>query len=105
MEDLRAKAPWFVSGARTRHNSMPVLQIISEPSSEVLALIPYSDRTPKAHAECYADARLIAAAPELYEIVKMIRVSIDSGGPNRIVSFQDVDVAEMDAAIAKAEGR
>ncbi len=64
-DDLRAPPPWFVSGTRTRHNAMPVLQIISEPTGEVLALVPYSDRTPKAHAECYADARLIAAAPDL----------------------------------------
>lgn len=95
-DKLTAKAPWYVSGARTRHNAMPVLQIISEPTGEVLALVPYSDRTPKAHAECYADARLIAAAPDLLAALKAVMDEWREGyGLNC--------VKQVRAAIARAE--
>jgi len=118
-EELTGKAPWYVSGTRTRHNSMPVLQIISEPSGEVLALVPYSDRTPKAHAECYADARLIAAAPDLLAalqslmpIVEEIHAKWDEGmrAGKLLIALMDPslkyrdDITAIHAAIAKATG-
>lgn len=102
-DELTAKAPWYVSGTRTRHNAMPVLQIISEPTGEVLALVPYSDRTPKAHAECYADARLIAAAPDLLEAAKVAYEWMNglpiptTGCTSKMQVLHD--------AIAKAEGK
>ena len=96
-EGLLAKAPWYVSSVRTRHNAMPALQIISEPTAEVLALVPYSDRTPKAHAECYADARLIAAAPDLLEVARSASsLRGHDGEPTPIAK-------RARAAIAKAE--
>lgn len=98
-DSLVAKAPWFVSGTRTRHNSMPVLQIISEPTGDVLALVPYSDRTPKAHAECYADARLIAAAPDLLAVLKSVRETL------RLMGDYPTMRRCIEAAVAKAEGR
>ena len=103
-EDLQAKAPWYVSGVRTRHSAMPMLQIISEPTAEVLALVPYSDRTPKAHAECYADARLIAAAPDLLAALKGLqdRMTFDA----RVDTQDRMDAMRAaSAAIAKAEAR
>lgn len=100
---LTAKAPWYVSGTRTRHNSMPVLQIISEPTSEVLALVPYSDRTPKAHAECYADARLIAAAPDLLEALRQIASSLDVESYPENGSLESMLGKIARAAIARAE--
>lgn len=105
--DLVSKAPWYVSGVRTRHNGMNVLQIISEPAGEVLALVPYSDRTPKAHAECYADANLIAAAPELLAAAKHLSELSDqiyvemSGAENRLMREA---WEAMDAALSKAGG-
>jgi len=103
MTELTAKAPWYVSGTRTRHNAMPVLQIISEPTSEVLALVPYSDRTPKAHAECYADARLIAAAPEMLDALKAVRDwdEIDAN-PAGYGGLRQSIRETVNAAIAKA---
>lgn len=100
-EKLAAKAPWYISGTRTRHNAMPVLQIVSEPTSEVLALVPYSDRTPKAHAECYADAHLIAAAPDLLAAAKRLVALENDDGGRTFPSKEDIAFAR--AAIARAE--
>ena len=103
-DQLTAKAPWYVSGARTRHNAMPVLQIISEPTSEVLALVPYSDRTPKAHAECYADARLIASAPDLLAALKALHLQAlqsELNSPANEWGYEAIELAT--AAIARAE--
>ncbi len=110
-EALTAKSPWYVSGTRTRHNAMPVLQIVSEPTGEVLALVPYSDRTPKAHAECYADARLIAAAPELLAVAKAALAFIDShvADPDiteeMVSKYNALRLLEPHDVFAKAEGR
>ncbi|MFW5973407.1 MAG: hypothetical protein ACOCTG_05380 [Bacteroidota bacterium] len=43
-----------------------------------------------------------AAAPELYEELKMIADSIEGGG--RVVTFQDHDIQNINEALAKARG-
>jgi hypothetical protein len=43
-----------------------------------------------------ADARLIAASPELFDVAKHVRDAIDEG--------EDIDLDRVLAAIAKAEG-
>ena len=50
--------------------------------------------------ECEANARLIAAAPELLEALRGIR-DMRIGDPEKVV---DAAFAKADAAIAKAEG-
>lgn len=54
-----------------------------------------------------ANARLIAAAPDLLEALKEVRRFLDHGEPVRIAaSAHDRQLMELvDAAIAKAEGR
>lgn len=47
------------------------------------------------------NAHLIAAAPEMYELVKLVN---DSFGGGRLVTFSDEDIAEFNRVIAKAEG-
>lgn len=49
-----------------------------------------------------ANAHLIAAAPELLEALDMIEKSISGGG--RVVTFSDLDIKEIQTAIAKAKG-
>lgn len=49
-----------------------------------------------------ANARLIAAAPDLLALVKLVNGSFGGG---LTVTFSERDVAEFAAAIAKAEGR
>ena len=50
--------------------------------------------------EARANARLIAAAPDLLEVAAMVLETIDGGGP--VVTFQDTHIAQLRAAIAKA---
>ena len=54
------------------------------------------------HPERRANARLIAAAPELLALVKLVHGSFGGG---LTVTFSEQDVADFAAAIAKAEGR
>ena len=49
-----------------------------------------------------ANARLIAAAPDMLALVKLVHGSFGGG---RVVTFSDDDIAQFEAAIAKAEGR
>jgi hypothetical protein len=77
---------------------MPVLQIISEPTGEVLALVPYSDRLPEFHAQSYADARLIAAAPDLLTVAEYCLAMVEEGAV-------PPDWDWVRTVIAKAAGR
>eukprot|EP00873_Tetraselmis_striata_P030350 jgi/Tetstr1/450614/TSEL_037650.t1 len=51
--------------------------------------------------EADANARLIAAAPELLDLVMLVHGSF-GGGP--VITFSDDDIAAFEAAIAKATG-
>ena len=53
-----------------------------------------------AFVEAEANARLIAAAPDLLEVAAMVLETIDGGGP--VVTFQEAHIAQLRAAIAKA---
>lgn len=83
--------PWAVSGVRTRETRQPVLQIYG-PDDKVYALVLYSDRTDAEHIASHADARLIAAAPDLLDAC---RDCLENRGDW---------LAKMSAAIAKAKG-
>lgn len=48
-----------------------------------------------------SNARLIAAAPELLELVKMVHESFGGG---LVMTFSEADVESFSAAIAKATG-
>ena len=48
------------------------------------------------------DAYLMAAAPELYEVLEDILKTIEGGG--RIVTFQDSCIEDISAALSKARG-
>ena len=61
--------PWSISCVRTRESGAPVLQILGA-DGKVYALVFYSGKTPKDHAASYADARLIAAAPDLLDVLE-----------------------------------
>lgn len=67
--------PWTVSGVRTRESGEPVLQICAA-DGKCYAMVFYSDKTPAEHRAAYADARLIAAAPELLAALILVRTLI-----------------------------
>jgi hypothetical protein len=102
--------PWSVSGVRTRLDGHPVLQIYG-PDDKVYACVFYSDRLPGEHATSHADARLIAAAPEMLAALKFIfeHIADKERGPRDLYpafglnSGRAIKMARD--AIAKAEGR
>lgn len=99
--------PWSVSGIRTRSDGQPFLQILG-PDDNVYALVFYSDRTTKDHTTSHADARLIAAAPELLaalqKCVTVFEQLADAGNyPLPLLGNGGWHFAVQ--AIAKAEGR
>lgn len=53
-------------------------------------------------AKACADASLIAAAPELLDLAKLVQGSFGGG---RTVTFSDDDIAAFSAVISKAEGK
>lgn len=67
---------------------------------------PYSvhgtDHRNVAAASTKANARLIAAAPEMYELVELVHGSFGGG---RVITFSDDDIAKFAEVLAKAEGR
>lgn len=82
-----------MSCVRTRESGEPVLQILGN-DGKPYALVFYSDKTTAEHVASYADARLIAAAPDMLAALKDI---VDR---NEIQHWFNVDNAL--AAIAKA---
>jgi len=75
---------------------------ISSPESNIACAYHQTDDPSNADDECLANARLIAAAPELYAALVECLTMNDKGGNTR----EDFDRWERKAraAIAKAEG-
>lgn len=108
------KGPWVISGGGSLH-----LSVLSQDDEQTIADVWFIRRDPE---EGNANARLIAAAPELLEALRVAREVITqdrtafadcSTGPDNTMEPDDLaalveyDEAlwQIDAAIAKAEGR
>lgn len=57
--------PWQVSGIRQSSDKYKGHMV--GPDGDGVVVVPYND---KDHIECLANARLIAAAPEMYDVLK-----------------------------------
>jgi hypothetical protein len=68
-----------------------------------VAYIPYSDATHSDHVEAHADQRLIAAAPDLLEALRVTLRMVEAEFEELAGNHPGVRAAR--AAIAKAEGR
>lgn len=82
----RTPGPWTVSDDNG-------LRIDAGSTDHVIAMAQY---IPEKKEEAYSNARLIAAAPELLEALKLMQASLRASGQIN---------ATVDNAIAKAEGR
>lgn len=71
------------------------------PDADVVIIASVNEMREFSPAEGAANARLIAAAPELLAVAKMI----ENAGDNMISTFQGPIYRAAKAAIAKAEGR
>ena len=91
--------PWQVSGGRANHT---LYGHGVGPDSAYIALVTYCDRTPEHHVQSLADARLIAAAPELLAAAQeLIRCDDCLTGEISMSEYEHA-VGMLRAAIAKA---
>lgn len=111
MSDQHTPGPWQVSGVREKWRTsysdhlMDSHVVGPDDAKGWVALIPYD---PRNHAEDLANARLIAAAPELLDVVKAfvatsdLAMLVESDHPH--AEYADVLRAALEV-VAKAEGR
>jgi hypothetical protein len=100
MSAAHTPGPWQVSGVRYKWRDAHSDRLLDShqvgPDGNGIALVPYD---PNSHREAMADARLIAAAPDLLAVVR------------GLLAWEDQDDIALDpvmeaarAAIAKATG-
>lgn len=65
--------PWQVSGIRERMAGEQWLTV--GPDNYKIAYVIYSDKTPADHVQSHADARLIAAAPDMLAALEDIAIT------------------------------
>ncbi len=101
------KGPWVYEAVKTscglchKVGPFPSPEYMRGIKKESHACI-YDDYPPTGgSSELVANARLIAAAPELLDLVKLVHGSFGGG---RTITFSDDDISEFAAAIAQVEG-
>lgn len=106
---MHTKGSWQVSGVRAKVrmvNAESDAHVIG-PDGDPVALALYTDRTNDLHCEMLANARLISAAPDMYEALKGIEHFADA------ILFREDTLSKALAewiragrqALAKADGR
>ena len=95
--------PWQVSGGRSR---LETYGHTIGPDGFSIACVFYSDQTNAEHIASLADARLIAAAPDLLEAMKEAKNGLRYWEPQTAYGASERAriCALVDAAIAKAKG-
>lgn len=95
--------PWQVSGGRSRQDAYGHTV---GPDGFGIACVFYCDRTTADHIASLADARLMAAAPELLEALKEAKDGLRYWEPQTAHGAREMAriCALVDAAIKKAEG-
>jgi hypothetical protein len=94
--------PWEISDNGTADRGTgawacdEIWQTHNDTDQRLIASVHYVDGT---NSECQANARLIAAAPELLEAVQHVLLASEDGG-----DMNDVDWKMLRAAIQKAKG-
>lgn len=92
--------PWKIKGYAGEHDEAGA-NIVGSDGIHVCHTSYLLKNTPEGWAEYYANAHLIAAAPELYTALELARRYVVSHSPAALVS----DVRMIDDALAKARGK
>lgn len=96
--------PWAVDGSE---------QNVFEPKTRgIIAWVSSPDEMGEQNEETRANAHLIAAAPELLDLAKKFRAAVafyvkasERDGDDEGARMKSLTLIEIDAVIAKAEGR
>lgn len=91
----------FTNGPWVYDENHPFNAYSDDKTGSIVATCDGFKYAPRPDAEKIANARLIAAAPRLFDLVVLVQGSF--GGGN-IVTFSDEDIKEFAAAIAQVEG-
>ena len=110
MDDVKhTLGPWMVSGVRVKLDRQPTHAIIrydaEKKRDENICNVWYDEKTGMG----FADARLISAAPDMLEVLRGIKKQVENAALDGCwwIDLPDrggIDVAAIDAAIAKATG-
>jgi len=102
MAERFTKGTWQRSGVRSKHTD--IYGHLVGPDNNAVVVVPYD---PEHHAECLANANLIAAAPDLYEALKGCLEFVNNGFELGFIENDDFDTvgkrkAIIEAALSKA---
>ena len=100
METKHTTGPWVIDWNVSR------LDIFGSDETTLVASLRRSPLSQAIDEAARANARLIAAAPEMYEAIAAIATAMNLGYiPNEILSEGSPILEGLRAAIAKAEGK
>jgi len=100
METKHTTGPWVIDWNVSR------LDIFGADETTLVASLRRSSLSQAIDEAARSNARLIAAAPEMYEAIAAIATAMNLGYiPNEILSEGSPILEELRAAIAKAEGK
>ena len=100
METKHTTGPWVIDWNVSR------LDIFGADETTLVASLRRSSLSQAIDEAARSNARLIAAAPEMYEVIAAIATAMNLGYiPNEILSEGSPILEELRAAIAKAEGK
>ena len=100
METKHTTGPWVIDWNVSR------LDIFGSDETTLVASLRRSTLSQAIDEAARSNARLIAAAPEMYEAIAAIATAMNLGYiPNEILSEGSPILEELRAAIAKAEGK
>ena len=100
METKHTTGPWVIDWNVSR------LDIFGSDETTLVASLRRSSLSQAIDEAARSNARLIAAAPEMYEAIAAIATAMNLGYiPNEILSEGSPILEELRAAIAKAEGK
>ncbi len=96
------KAPWKIKLSRDKHET-PSIVADGPDTPGIINICRLNDCG--SHKEIYGNAELIAAVPDMYEILKRVKELIDSGDWQLPEGFCETEINQINSALAKAEGK
>jgi hypothetical protein len=100
MKPAHTPGPWEV----VPHERYPCFEVVCGPSFNLTYVIAASDIDWTGYRRRRADGRLIAAAPDLFDALEMVRDADEDCKRDGLPTIPPAARAKIDAALAKARG-